>query len=243
METIAAEDTRRTQVLLAHISHRAPELVSLHEHNERSASTRLLERLQGGSDVALVSDAGTPLINDPGFALVGLAFQHGIRVVPIPGACSVTAALSVCPIPCQPFRFVGFLPARATARQTALHNWLQAPEALVFLEAPHRIAATLDDLAALTSKRIFVAREMTKQYETLLCGSAAEVAEQLGVSVKGEIVVVVQAGDEEARVYEHERVLKCLLKDLAPGQAAKLAAQICGTRKSSMYDLALRLNR
>ena len=117
---IAAEDTRRTRVLLQHIDHKGCELVSVHEHNEERVGPVLIERMRQGTDIALVSDAGTPLINDPGYLLLQLAWQAGIRVVPIPGACSIITALSVCPIPCQPFRYVGFLSSKPKLRRTQL---------------------------------------------------------------------------------------------------------------------------
>ena len=132
---IAAEDTRRTRVLLQHIDHAGCELVSVHEHNEERVAPLLIERMRRDTDVALVSDAGTPLINDPGYLLLQLAWQAGIRVVPIPGACSMITALSVCPIPCQPFRYVGFLPSKPKLRRSQLAHWLMMSDALVFLRA------------------------------------------------------------------------------------------------------------
>ena len=129
VQVIAAEDTRRTGVLLAHIGHEGCELVSLHDHNEDTASPRLISRLQAGDSVALVSDAGTPLINDPGYRLLQLAWQSSITVVPIPGPSAVITALSVCPLPSQPFRYVGFLAAKAVARRQQLETWLQHSEA------------------------------------------------------------------------------------------------------------------
>ena len=256
---IAAEDTRRTTVLLQHISHRAPELVSLHDHNEERVSARLLAELQAGKGVALVSDAGTPLINDPGFALVRLAHEAGIPTVPVPGACSITAALSVCPLPCHPFRFVGFLPAKAQAREDMLAEALAGSDATVFLEAPHRIEATLECLAGLlkapsrkkkkpapvpSARRVMVARELTKRYETLLVGEPGDVLDTLRAAgePRGEFIVVLEASDEVAATFTQRRVVSALLKDLPPTQAARLAANICGVKKSEMYKLALKLS-
>ena len=242
VQIVAAEDTRRTRVLLDHIAHRAPELVSMHEHNEQTMVERLLANLQAGADVAVVSDAGTPLVNDPGFGLVQAAHAAGIKTVPIPGPCAITAALSVCPLPCQPFRYVGFLSAKGNARRQQLDAYLASADALVFLESPRRICATLSDLATLTERRILLARELTKQYETLYVGSAAELLEQLGENPKGEFTCVVESGAAAAVSYDQQRVLMALLKELPPTKAAKIAASICNATKSDMYDLALTLS-
>lgn len=241
VQIIAAEDTRRTRVLLDHIDHRVPQLLSLHEHNEDYVSLKLIDKLKLGADVALVCDAGTPLINDPGFTLIARAHEQGITTIPVPGACSITAALSVCPLPSHPFRFIGFLPAKSKARRELLTRSLIAADALVFLEAPHRILQTLEDLAALTPRKLMLAREMTKQYETLLVGTPKQVLEQLGNNPRGEIVVVVEATSQIAVGIDEVKVLEALLKELSPAQAAKIAANICDTSKSLMYDLAIKL--
>ena len=193
VQIVAAEDTRRTRVLLDHIDHRAPELVSLHEHNEAAMGERLVERLLDGSDVALVSDAGTPLVNDPGYALVQAAHGAGISVVPVPGASAITAALSVCPLPARPFRYVGFLPQKPKARRQALKSWLVHGDALIFLEAPHRILHTLKDIGALCERRVMLGRELTKQFEEVLVGSPDEVAAALGDEPRGEFTGIVEA--------------------------------------------------
>ena len=243
VQIIAAEDTRRTRVLLTHIGHKGCDLLSLHEHNEDRISENLIRRLQAGDDVALVSDAGTPLINDPGFQLLQLAWQAQIRVVPIPGACSITTALSVCPIPCQPFRFVGFLSAKAKVRQQALSQWLLMPEALVFLESPHRIRSTLADIAGLSDKRMLVGREMTKQFETFLVGPAQVVLDQLAEQPKGEFVCIVESGEQVTAGFEIAHVLEALLKELPPTQASRIAASICGVRKKEAYQMALKMSQ
>jgi len=241
VQIIAAEDTRRTRVLLTHIGHKGCDLLSLHEHNEDRISASLVRRLKAGDDVALVSDAGTPLINDPGFQLLQLAWQEKIRVVPIPGACSITTALSVCPIPCQPFRFVGFLSSKAKVRQQALGQWLLMPEALVFLESPHRIRATLADIAGLSNKRMLVGREMTKQFETFLVGPAEQLLGELAEQPKGEFVCIVEAGEQVTAGFEVAHVLEALLKELPPTQASRIAASICGVRKKEAYQIALQM--
>ena len=242
VDLIAAEDTRRTRVLLQHIDHLGCEMVSIHEHNEEKIAPQLAERLQQGSDIALVSDAGTPLINDPGYLLIQLAWQAGIKVVPIPGACSITAALSVCPIPCQPFRYVGFLSSKPRVRRAQLQQWLMMPDALVFLESPHRIRAALEDVAVQSSRRIMIGREMTKQYESFLVGEPETVLSQLAETPKGEFVCVVEAAESVTAEFDLVHVVKILLQETAPTQAAKLAAQICGVRKKEAYALAMQLN-
>ncbi len=242
VEIIAAEDTRRSGVLLTHIGHEGCQIVSLHDHNEATVSPKLVSRLKMGDSVALVSDAGTPLINDPGYRLLQLAWQQDIQVVPIPGPSAVITALSVCPLPSQPFRYVGFLAAKASARRQQLQTWLQHADALVFFESPHRIRHTLEDLGGLTQRRIFLGREMTKQYETFLQGTAEDLLQQLGDPPKGEFVGIVEAGDAAQTQYQHQQVLQVLLQELSPAKAARLAAQICGANKRDLYELALTLN-
>ena len=242
VEIIAAEDTRRSGVLLTHIGHQRCQMVSLHDHNEATVSPKLITRLKMGDSVALVSDAGTPLINDPGYRLLQLAWQQDIQVVPIPGPSAVITALSVCPLPSQPFRYVGFLAAKASARRQQLQTWLQHADALVFFESPHRIRHTLEDMGGLTQRRIFLGREMTKQYETFLIGSAEDVLQKLGDPPKGEFVGIVEAGDAAQTQYQHQQVLQVLLQELSPAKAARLAAQICGANKRDLYELALTLN-
>jgi 16S rRNA (cytidine1402-2'-O)-methyltransferase len=242
VQVVAAEDTRRSGVLLAHIGHAGCQMVSLHDHNESSASPKLIAKLQAGESIALVSDAGTPLINDPGFRLLQLAWQQNIQVVPIPGPSAVVTALSVCPLPSQPFRYVGFLAAKSTARRQQLQAWLQHPEAVVFFESPHRIRHALTDLADLTHRQIFLGREMTKQYETFIQGSAADVLQQLGDPPKGEFVGIIEAGEAATTQYQHQQVLQVLLQELPPAKAARLAAQICGANKKELYELAVALN-
>jgi 16S rRNA (cytidine1402-2'-O)-methyltransferase len=239
---IAAEDTRRTRVLLQHIDHAGCELLSVHEHNEEHIAPQLIKLLQQGTDIALVSDAGTPLINDPGYLLLQLAWQAGLRVVPVPGACSITTALSVCPIPCQPFRYVGFLSGKPRLRRSQLEHWLMMPDALVFLESPHRIRAALSDIADLSPRQLMIGREMTKQYESFITGSAKEVLAQLAETPKGEFVCIVEAAESVTNRFDLTHVVTALLQELAPTQAAKLAAQICGVRKKEAYDLALQLS-
>ncbi|MEM9620223.1 MAG: 16S rRNA (cytidine(1402)-2'-O)-methyltransferase [Pseudomonadota bacterium] len=240
---VVAEDTRRTQVLLEHIGHRAPDLVSLHEHNEEARSGELIQRLRDGSDIALVSDAGTPLVNDPGFPLLRMAHAAGLTTVPVPGCCAITTLLSVCPIPTQPFRFVGFLPVKQAARRKLLQGWLAQADAVVFLESPKRIRRALQDVAQLTQRQIFVGRELTKRHESFYTGTASQVLEQLPETPRGELIGVIEAGQVEARNPEEERLMRVLLEELAPAQAARIAANLLARKKSQMYDLALQLSR
>lgn len=244
--TIACEDTRRTASLLAHLGIPKPKLVALHEHNEDSISERLIERLLGGEDIALVSDAGTPLLSDPGFLLLRRCWDAQVTCVPVPGAASPMAALSVCPLPTHEFFFQGFLPAKATRRRERLQTMLARDSAVVFFEAPHRIEACLADLNDLApTRRVFVARELTKQYEHLLCGPAAEVLDSLqqAQAVRGEFVCVLEGAEPvpvgEDVSAEHQRLLQLLCDEMGPAKAARLVASYTGTKKSRLYDLAL----
>jgi 16S rRNA (cytidine1402-2'-O)-methyltransferase len=195
---IACEDTRQTQKLLDHFEIRAP-LISYHEHNENTRSAELLERLAAGENVALVSDAGTPLVSDPGYRIVASAIEQGIVIVPVPGVCAAIAALSASGLPTDEFRFCGFLPPKSGARRRFLDR-LQAERAtLVVYESPHRIVESLDDIAAvLGNRRIVLARELTKIHEEFLRGTVIEVLEQLRArpAVKGEMTVLIARTDE-----------------------------------------------
>ena len=246
--TIACEDTRRCASLLAHLGIPKPKLVALHEHNEAATCARLLERLRAGDDVALVSDAGTPLLSDPGFLLLRGCWEEQIPCVPVPGAASPIAALSVCPLPTHEFFFQGFLPAKANRRRERLQQMLARDSAVVFFEAPHRIQGCLSDLQALApNRRVFVARELTKQYEQLLCGTAGEVLAALeqADAVRGEFVCVLEgvepAPEQDNISPEHQRLLQLLCDEMGPAQAARLVASYSGLKKSPLYDLALTL--
>lgn len=244
VQIIAAEDTRRSSRLLAHIAHRAPELISYHEHNRVERTQRLLTRLLEGDDVALVSDAGTPLINDPGADLVSAAFDAGVGVVPVPGPSAVTAALSVCPFPSFPFRFVGFLPPKSRQRREVLRTYLADTDALIFFEAPHRIAETIKDLAELTARKVMLGRELTKRFETLTVVDADKLNSD-SVEPRGEFVIVVGCDlDAKADVagYEDRKVLGVLLEHLSPAHAAKCGALICDRERADMYEMALQIN-
>jgi 16S rRNA (cytidine1402-2'-O)-methyltransferase len=245
--TIAAEDTRRTRTLLVHLGIDGPRLVALHDHNERAAAGALVATLEAGADVALVSDAGTPLVCDPGFNLVRACRAAGIGVRPVPGASAIGAVLSVCSIPVERYHFEGFLPARSVARRARLVELLASPVATVFFEVPHRIEATLAAIEALDEGReLMLGREMTKHFEDYPTGTAAWLASDLRAreAIRGEFVGVIAASARSAApVVDPDRVLAALLRELAPGKAARLTAEICGGARSDYYERALTLGR
>ena len=243
VETIASEDTRRTSALLAHLNVRRPRMVSMRDDNEPRAAERVLERLEAGEAVALVSDAGTPLISDPGFRLVSLCRERGIPVSPVPGASAVTAALSVCPLPLDGCRFVGFLDAGQAARERQLEAICESGQAALFFEAPHRMASTLEIIVRLAPDRpLMVAREMTKKFESFLTGTAATVLSELEMqgSLRGEFVCVLEgAARQSGRELDERRLLKALARELPPARAARVMAEVCGGAKSDYYDRVL----
>jgi 16S rRNA (cytidine1402-2'-O)-methyltransferase len=243
-DIVAAEDTRHTLGLLQSIGVARP-LVSLHEHNETRRVPELLARLEDGAVVALVSDAGTPLLSDPGFELVSLAARAGIEVRAIPGPSAITAALAVAGLPTDRFCFEGFLPARARERRERLAALVDETRTLVFFEAPHRIAESLADLAAAmgSEREAVIAREITKAHETIYRGTLAQLAERAQSEAnlaRGEITLVVHGAspaEKRGETLQLERVAMLLAKELPPGKAAALAAQITGTRRSDAYAL------
>jgi len=241
VDAICAEDTRHTRQLLAHFGIEKP-LLALHEHNEEALSGRLVARLAGGESLALVSDAGTPLVSDPGFRLVRAAREAGIRVSPVPGPSALIAALSVAGLPSDRFAFEGFLPAKAGARRERLAALAGEPRTLVFYESSHRIADTLADcVAAFGGERpAAVARELTKLFETVLDGDLAALQARVDADPdqrRGEFVLLVQgAGDDaDARIAEGRRVYALLAAELKPSLAAKLAADISGAPRKALY--------
>lgn len=241
---VCAEDTRHTRRLLAHFGIEA-ELIALHEHNESAQAARLVERLQAGDSLALVSDAGTPLVSDPGYRLVRAAREAGLRVSPVPGPSAVIAALSAAGLPSDRFAFEGFLPARPAARRERLQRLAGEPRTLVFYEASHRIEETLADTAAVfgVGRRAVVARELTKLFETVLDGTLAELHARVQADAdqrKGEFVVLVEpAGDDaDALLAEGLRVQALLAGHLPPSTAARLAAEITGAPRKELYAAA-----
>lgn len=238
---ICAEDTRHSRQLLAHFGVERP-LLALHQHNEDAQAAQLVARLQGGDSLALVSDAGTPLVSDPGYRLVRAARAAGVRVSPVPGACAAVAALSVAGLASDRFVFEGFLPAKAGARRERLARLASEPRTLLFYESAHRIEASLADMVAAfgATRPVVLARELTKLFETVLDGSAASVLERVGADAnqrKGEFVLVVEgAGDAaEAKLVEGRRLCAKLGEYLPPSTAAKLAAELSGAPRKALY--------
>ncbi|HLT03885.1 MAG TPA: 16S rRNA (cytidine(1402)-2'-O)-methyltransferase [Pseudomonas sp.] len=244
---IAAEDTRHSQRLLQHFGIETS-LQACHEHNEREQGGRFLARLQAGDDVALISDAGTPLISDPGYHLVRQARAAGIRVVPVPGPSALIAALSAAGLPSDRFIFEGFLPAKAAARRARLEALCEEPRTLIFYEAPHRLLESLEALRDTlgAERQVVLARELTKAFETIHGLPAGELCEWVRADAnqqRGECVLLVagwQAPEGEASVSaEALRVLDLLLAELPVKRAAALAAEITGVRKNLLYQVAL----
>ncbi|WP_028915948.1 16S rRNA (cytidine(1402)-2'-O)-methyltransferase [Pseudoxanthomonas sp. J31] len=238
---ICAEDTRRSGQLLAHFGISTP-LVALHEHNEPQMAERLVARLLAGESLALVSDAGTPLVSDPGFRLVRAARAAGVKVSPVPGPSALIAALSVAGLPSDRFAFEGFLPAKASARRERLAALAGEPRTLVFYESSHRIEESLADLrqAFGEERPAVLARELTKLFETVLDGTLAELHRRVQDDPdqrKGEFVLVVQGvgEDADARLAEGRRVHAILARQLPPSTAAKLAAEITGAPRKALY--------
>ncbi|WP_027966525.1 16S rRNA (cytidine(1402)-2'-O)-methyltransferase [Halomonas halocynthiae] len=243
---IAAEDTRHSAGLLRHLGVRQP-MLSLHEHNEAERVDQLDARLLAGDDVALISDAGTPLISDPGFVLVRELRQRGRVVSPVPGPCALVAALSAAGLPTDRFLFSGFLPAKGSARRKRLGELTERQETLVFYESPHRIRATLDDLVTtLGDRHVVLARELTKRFETLLDGTPAQLVEQLSEDPdqsRGEFVVMVAGGEaqEEAEQTQlsADSLLNSLLEEgLGVKQTAAVAVRVLGGTRKQWYQRA-----
>jgi len=241
VDAICAEDTRHTRQLLSQFGIATP-LLALHEHNEDALAQRLVARLQAGQSLALVSDAGTPLVSDPGYRLVRAAREAGLRVSPVPGPSALVAALSVAGLPSDRFAFEGFLPAKASARRERMAALAGEPRTLIFYESSHRIDDMLADAVAAFGgeRRAVLARELTKLFETVLDGTLAQLHARVVADAdqrKGEFVVMVEgAGDDgDARLVEGRRVYALLNAHLPPSAAAKLAAEITGAPRKALY--------
>ena len=243
---IAAEDTRHSIRLLQHFGIETP-LAACHEHNEREQGGRFITRLLAGDDVALVSDAGTPLISDPGYHLVRQARAAGIRVVPVPGACALIAGLSAAGLPSDRFVFEGFLPARTAGRKARLEALREEPRTLIFYEAPHRILECIQDMVEVfgEARQAVLARELTKTFETLKGLPLGELRDWVAADAnqqRGECVLLLagwEAPEDEGIDAESLRVLDLLLAELPVKRAAALAAEITGVRKNLLYQAAL----
>ena len=240
-DVVAAEDTRRTRLLLSHHGIDRP-LAALHEHNEDRQAPHLIKRMLGGESVALVSDAGTPLLSDPGFRLVRLAAENGIEVVAVPGASAVTAALSVGGLPTDRFVFEGFLPAKSAARLKKLQALSGETGTLVFCESSHRVLASLADMQATfgDERPMAICRELTKQFETVLRGSLAEVRAAVETDAnqqKGEFVILVGGNDVAAdtRMASAMQLASELRDHVGTSQAARIASRIHGVPRREVY--------
>ena len=247
VDLIAAEDTRHVKMLLQHYGI-TNKLVSLHQHNEDKASSVLLEKLREGLSIALVSDAGTPLLSDPGMPLVKMVKDAGLDVVPIPGACALIAALSAAGLPVTQFSFEGFLPRTSSARKAFFNERLMLPKTWIFYESCHRILATLQDMAEILplDRQIVIARELTKLHETIVktsLGEALGLVSHNDNMRKGEFVVIVDGAvvdkKEQLITPEQDRVLQVLLRECSIKTAVAMAVEITGVRKKLLYQAAL----
>lgn len=239
---IAAEDTRHSRPLLVHHNIDTP-LIALHDHNERDAVDAIVRRLGAGDSVALISDAGTPLISDPGFRLVRAARAAGIRCIPVPGACAAIAALSVAGLPSDRFVFEGFLSPKAAARRSRLQELAGEARTLIFYESSHRVADSLADMRDVLGgdREAVLARELTKVFETVLGEPLADLAAHVARDSdqqRGEHVILVAGRGEEAdaKLAEGRRVFAILRDELPPAKAAKLAAAISGAPRKALYE-------
>ncbi|PCI18506.1 MAG: 16S rRNA (cytidine(1402)-2'-O)-methyltransferase [Piscirickettsiaceae bacterium] len=250
VDLIAAEDTRNSKTLLnAHLI--KTKMTAYHEHNESHKSALLLEKLTKGLSIALISDAGTPLINDPGYSLVETAHTQGIKVVPVPGACALIAALSSSGLATAKFSFEGFLPRTSGARRKFFESYINESKTLIFYESSHRIKACLMDLAAVydNSRKMALARELTKTFETVVNGTVEEILEKVSSDnnmQRGEFVVLVEGVSKKANKTAGisdvaSDTLKVLLEDCSLKTAVKIAVKLSGESKKEMYDLALTL--
>jgi 16S rRNA (cytidine1402-2'-O)-methyltransferase len=241
-DLIACEDTRHSAALLKHFGITTRTL-ALHEHNEREVSSELVRRMGDGAQIALICDAGTPLISDPGFRIVRAAREAGVAVSPVAGPCAAIAALSVAGLPSDRFVFEGFLPAKSAARRSRLEQLSRDPRTLIFYESSHRIVESLADMAQIfgATRRAVLARELTKLFETVLDDALGKLVQRVIADTdqqRGEFVLLVAGADEDAdagRLVEGMRVFALLRRELPPSRAAKLAAEITGAPRKALY--------
>jgi len=245
VELIAAEDTRHTQHLLAHFGIKTA-LTSYHEHNERDKARTLVERLKSGANIALVSDAGTPAISDPGYRIVVEAIRAGMQIIPLPGASALTTALSASGLPTDRFLFEGFLPAKAQVRKAKLQSLRAETATLMFYEGPHRLSDALADMLKIFGDReVTIARELTKVHEEFLRGKLSELIDALADrDIKGEIAIIVQGSTGEAQVSDEDLQAKIsqLTRDgMGVKEIAELLGERYGLAKKEVYKRALDL--
>ena len=246
VDVIAAEDTRHTGKLLSEFSI-SSKLIALHDHNEDRSTARIIQMLEDGQSIAIVSDAGTPLISDPGYHLVNQCLSKGIDVVAVPGPSSVTAALSIAGMPTNRFSFEGFVPAKTLARREFLTNLKFETRTQVFFESPHRISETLRAMAEIMGpeRQLSLCRELTKTFEQVVLASVGELSKRIGsgdIPSKGEFVLVLRGSDESLAV-NADHLLQTLLAELSPSKAASVAAKVTDFSKSDLYDRALVLKK
>lgn len=247
VDQIAAEDTRHSKQLLDHLGIKTP-LIALHDHNERALSDSLLKQVQDGLSIAIISDAGTPLISDPGYYIVHAAHALGLRVIPIPGPSAVICALSASGLPTDRFSFEGFLSSKTQARQQRLQSLCQETRTMVFYEAPHRVLETVAAMqqAFGAERNASMARELTKKFETIFFGTLMQLLEFVAADSnqqRGEIVLMVAGAEEQVDKFilspEAQKVLTVLLEELSVKQAVSLAAKITGVQKKILYAAAI----
>jgi 16S rRNA (cytidine1402-2'-O)-methyltransferase len=243
VDLIAAEDTRHSAKMLRQLHINTP-LVAMHDHNERQFAPVLIDKIRSGQSIALISDAGTPLLSDPGFGLVDLANSNGIGIVPVVGASALMAALSVAGMPVDRFIFEGFLPAKQLARIKRLQSFANEPRTIIFFEAPHRIISTLTDMKDVFGgqRLVSVARELTKVYEQIV---RMELDDVLGgfasgeIKAKGEFVLLLGGNTDKQSNTDLPLLLKVLLDELPPGKVAAIAHKLTGENKKTLYKMIL----
>ncbi|HHL3492583.1 TPA: 16S rRNA (cytidine(1402)-2'-O)-methyltransferase [Legionella pneumophila] len=245
VDLILAEDTRHSKQLLTSLGIKN-NLSSLHAYNEANKSKEIIEKLLHGKSIALISDAGTPLISDPGFPLVKQAHEHHIPVVPVPGACALIAALSAAGVACDSFAFLGFLPAKQSARRHELQSLRSAPYTLVFYESTHRIIDSLNDIAEIYGQdcELVLAKEITKSFERFVSGKIREIIDWLLSDpghTKGEFVLIFPPRSLNEELHSHEKLLKILLEELPLKQAVTIACKLTNANKNQLYEEALKL--
>lgn len=247
VDLVAAEDTRHSGLLLQHLGIKA-KLFALHDHNEQEKSQLLIEKLKSGVSIALISDAGTPLINDPGYHLVKACRENEINVVPIPGACAAIAALSVAGLPSDKFSYEGFLPAKSKARQDYLMTLVNETRTMIFYESTHRLLDTLHDMQTVfgADKQIVLAKELTKTWETIVSYPVTQLINWLNEDIarqKGEFVLIVEGHTKTDTDIDPNvtHTLKLLTKELPLKKAAAITAEIYGLKKNQLYQIGLSL--